>query len=181
MIDLDEIYLDRLSPEDSRDDFDCDDDDLNEFYRIDSIHNHKELIAITYAVKYEDNTICFFSVSNDSITKRHLNNRIARRIFKKIPRVKIYSTTPAVKIGRLATSKDHCGIGIGTRVLDLIKYSFTHGNKTGCRFVVVDAYRNEKTLNFYEKNGFDFLSDEDTESETRLMYFDLKRFKDETT
>lgn len=58
-------------------------------------------------------------------------------------------------------------------------------NKTGCRFLVVDAYNNFKTLNFYERNGFKFLYKDDEEEKsfyhindsviaTRLMYFDLK-------
>lgn len=58
-------------------------------------------------------------------------------------------------------------------------------NKTGCRFLVVDAYNDHRTLKFYEKNGFKFLhKNEDEEKQyflvkdnvitTRLMYFDLK-------
>ena len=32
------------------------------------------------------------------------------------------------------------------------------GLKTGCRFIVVDAYNKENVLHFYEKNGFKFFS-----------------------
>ena len=58
-------------------------------------------------------------------------------------------------------------------------------NKTGCRFVLVDSYNQEKNFKFYERNGFKFLfSSEEQEREfrdlkldrpliTRLMYFDL--------
>jgi len=68
--------------------------------------------------------------------------------------------------------------GIGTELLDFIKVSFTTENKTGCRFLIVDAYNKERTINFYKRNDFDFLSTADKDEDTRLMYFDLKRFSD---
>ena len=58
-------------------------------------------------------------------------------------------------------------------------------NKTGCRFIVVDAYNKENVLHFYEKNGFKFLYSteslekeanhipEDEHLESRMMYLDL--------
>ena len=60
-------------------------------------------------------------------------------------------------------------------------------NKTGCRFVVVDAVNDPNVLQFYQKNGFVFLftseeqefiytggkKGEPVELDTRLMYFDL--------
>lgn len=45
-------------------------------------------------------------------------------------------------------------------------------NKTGCRFLTVDAYL--KVIPFYRQNGFEFLSDNDADNPyMRLMYFDL--------
>ena len=58
-------------------------------------------------------------------------------------------------------------------------------NKTGCRYLVVDAYNEDVPMAFYKKNGFDFMfSTEEQEKsyrgivsdkplKTRLMYFDL--------
>ena len=45
-------------------------------------------------------------------------------------------------------------------------------NKTGCRFLTVDAYK--AAVPFYEKNGFVPLNDDDIDAPTRLLYFDLK-------
>lgn len=84
---------------------------------------------------------------------------------------------PAVKLGRLATDEEWARRGIGMAVLDYMKYWFVNGNKTGCRFIVVDAYNNKDTLNFYEKNDFEYLLTDDTEDKTRLMIFDLSRFQ----
>jgi len=83
---------------------------------------------------------------------------------------------PAVKIGRFAVSKKHQSAGIGSQIMSGIKYDFTNGNKTGCRFIIVDAYNNQKTINFYRNNGFDFLLNDDKKEETRLMFFDLMTF-----
>jgi len=85
---------------------------------------------------------------------------------------------PAAKIGRLAVCERMIGNGLGTDLLDFMKGWFTKGNKTGCRFLVVDAYSSPKVINFYKRNDFDFLSNEDEKEKTRLMYFDLKRFTD---
>ena len=71
-------------------------------------------------------------------------------------------------------------------VLDFIKSWFVEPyNKTGCRYLVVDAYNEDVPVAFYKKNGFDFMfSTEEQEKsyrgivsdkplKTRLMYFDL--------
>lgn len=41
-------------------------------------------------------------------------------------------------------------------------------NKTGCRFLTVDAYA--AAVPFYEKNGFIPLNNEDVDSATRLAF-----------
>ena len=97
---------------------------------------------------------------------------------------------PSVLIGRFATDSNFEGKGYGSAVMDFIKTLFRINNRTGCRFLIVDAYNNHRTLHFYEKNGFKYLI-EDEESEatyvgvsknklplnTRLMYFDLLDIK----
>jgi hypothetical protein len=42
----------------------------------------------------------------------------------------------------------------------------------GCRFLTVDAYN--IALDFYLKNEFQFISSQDENEATRLMYYDLK-------
>lgn len=79
-----------------------------------------------------------------------------------------------MKIGRLGISKDFQDAGIGTNIIDFIKLYFLEDNKTGCRFITVDAYN--AAVPFYEKNGFDFLIKKD-ESPTQLMFFDLMNIK----
>ena len=95
---------------------------------------------------------------------------------------------PGVLIGRLAVSRDFAGKGIGSEALQFIKgWFFSSTNKTGCRFVIVDAVNEPQVISFYEKNGFRTLfSTEEQEFlytggkkgqpislSTRLMYYDL--------
>ena len=65
------------------------------------------------------------------------------------------------------------------------RYYLDPDNKTGCRYLVVDAYNQPVPLAFYEANGFKYMfSSELQECEyrkiesvaklhTRMMYFDL--------
>jgi len=82
----------------------------------------------------------------------------------------------AAKIGRLGVAEKIQRDGYGKKVLDYLKMSFTTGIKTGCRFLIIDAYNNEKLTNFYHKNGFRYLTGEHVGDTTRIMYFDLIRF-----
>ena len=52
-----------------------------------------------------------------------------------------------------------------------IKSTFVIENKEICRFLTVNAYLEAEP--FYEKNGFRFLTAEDDNPHTRVMYFDL--------
>lgn len=45
--------------------------------------------------------------------------------------------------------------------MDFIKVLFRTNNRTGCRFLIVDALNRPKTLHYYEKNGFRYLIDDE--------------------
>lgn len=92
-----------------------------------------------------------------------------------MPQGKRFSSYPAMKIGRLGVSVDYKGQGWGTIIIDYLKELFISNNRTGCRYITVDAYR--ESLGFYERNEFSFLTTKDVDSDTRLMYFDLIQLK----
>jgi GNAT superfamily N-acetyltransferase len=164
--------------------FDCGDDDLNEFLTKDSKNFLSELLAVTYLYEYGNETVSFFCVSNDKIShdekvahgEKVFSNSEWDKFQDDIPEGKRLRGYPAVKIGRLGVNQKYKRMGIGTDLLDRLKMSFTENNKTGCRFVTVDAYNNPDTISFYTSNGFDFLTKMDVKLKTRLMYFDLVRF-----
>jgi len=166
----------RLRPDSSLKPFDCGDADLNDFFLNDSLAHLKELLAVTYVLESRAKTIAFFSVLNDRISSEDTDRKSLQKIRKTLPVKKRYRSFPAVKVGRLGVHKDYARTGIGTKILNAIKASFTTNNKTGCRFITVDAYNNECTIKFYLNNGFIFLTGQDKDDATRLMYFDLKRF-----
>lgn len=159
--------------------FDCGDEDLNDFIKNEIQFYKQQLIAMPYVVFEKgkiDKVIAYFTLSNDKIavTDFESNNQFNKFKKRNFNKEKYLRSYPSVKIGRLGISKDFQDAGIGTNIIDFIKLYFLEDNKTGCRFITVDAYN--AAVPFYEKNGFDFLIKKD-ESPTQLMFFDLMNIK----
>ena len=82
-----------------------------------------------------------FTLSNDSIRVDVIPNSRGRKLSHDIPREKRMRRYPAVLIGRLGISTKFQHLHVGTEVMDFIKSWFVEPyNKTGCRYLVVDAY-----------------------------------------
>ncbi len=156
--------------------FKCKVDDLNGFIKDDAKKYLSELMAVTYLLDdhISNRTIAYFSLLNDKIVFNPENRSGWNRLNRNITNAKRRRTYPSVKIGRFAISQEYEGRGIGQYLIDSLKYMFTHGNRTGCRFLTVDAYRD--AVGFYQKCGFSFISEDDRNDDTRLMYYDLKSF-----
>lgn len=153
------------------------DDDLNDFLLSDAKNYAEELLAVTYLMidAETDDIIAYYSLLNDQIRFTEENKSVRNRINRQIPFSKQRTHYPAVKIGRLAVAEAYAHQGVGQAILESIKYKFSHGNRTGCRFITLDAYAH--AVEFYEKCGFRLFTEKDAGEETRLMYFDLKTFK----
>ena len=166
----------QLTPDSDIKPFKCADDDLNEFLFDDAKHFQKELMAVTYLLEYmeQNKTAAYFSLLADKITFNPDEKGIWNKLNRNIPNQKRRRSYPAVKIGRLAVNEDFSGQGLGTFILDNIKYAFANVKRLGCRFVTVDAL--SSAVDFYKKNGFRFFTEQDANEETRLMFFDLKNF-----
>lgn len=170
---MSDTHLLRLSLDLQLKTFDCGDSDLNDFLLSDTKRYNKALLAVTYIIENDSETVAFFSLLNDKITIADTDSKSQWRklIRDRMPFGKRFSSYPAMKIGRLGVSNNHQGNGWGVIILDYLKELFISNNRTGCRYITVDAYR--QSLKFYEKNGFLYLTDSDKYSDTRLMYFDL--------
>ncbi len=172
--------------------FRCEDIDLDEFFASDAFYYDEELLGRTYAwINMEDPSkiMGLVTLANDSIKAKDIISSARNRVQRGITNAKRGMNYPAVLIGRLGVSSDFQGKGlnVGSQILSFIKDWFRADNKTGCRFIVVDAYNNDRTLHFYERNGFktlykteqeerDFLKLAPEETlETRFMFFDLKK------
>ena len=165
----------KLGPDDHVLDFDCGDEDLNDFIINDAPLYRKTLLATTYVLKHQETgkVVAYFSVANDRISIKDFPNntdfnRFRKHKFVNEKRLKSY---PAIKLCRLGIDKSAQGQQIGTFLIDFVETLFVTDNKSGCRFLTVDAY--SQAIPFYLKNDFAFLSSEDENQRTRLMYFDL--------
>ncbi|ANI88833.1 hypothetical protein A9P82_05740 [Arachidicoccus ginsenosidimutans] len=125
--------------------------------------------------------VCAFTISNDSIKTLLLPRSRKDKVIKAIPRQKHMRSYPAVLIGRLGVHKNYRQFGddeqrVGDQLMDFIKAWFVdNANKTGCRFIVVDAYNEQRPLHYYKKNGFvELFSTEEQEKE----YTDLPKEKE---
>jgi GNAT superfamily N-acetyltransferase len=158
--------------------FTCGHDDLDDFIKSDAKGYMDSLLSVTYLFihKTSGQIIAFFSVSNNKLSDLG-NSKVRNKLGRKVPYPKRRKDYPAVLIGRLGVCSEYARHGIGSVVLDFIKGWFRYENKTGCKFILVDAYNEEKVLKFYLKNGFDFLIESDKAAQTRSMYFDLKRLE----
>lgn len=155
--------------------FNCGDQDLNEFLLDNAKSYLKELLAVTYILESTDNKniIAFFSILNDKIAISDFPSKRKYWAFAHSlkNKGKCFNSYPSMKIGRFAIDQSYQHQGFGQIVIDILKQSFTQNNRTGCKYLTVDAYRSATP--FYEKNGFKYLSESDIDAETRLMYFDL--------
>ena len=165
----------KLEPEERVKSFNCGDADLNDFILNQSDLYRKALLAVTYIFEHKEskNVIGYFSLANDRVSLTDFNdktefNRFRRNRFVNEKRIRSY---PAVKICRLGVDEDFHGNGIGSILLDFIKSYFLVDNKTGCRFITVDAY--SAALSFYENNDFQYLRKEESDNITRLLYYDI--------
>ena len=177
--------------------FSCGDKDLDDFFNNEAVLYREKLMGKTYCLievltpeetnqsGKEYRIIVAFTVANDSLRIYDLPNNRRKKLIKSTHKhLKRY---PGVLIGRLGVNKDYCGKGYGSEILDYVKNWFSEPeNKTGCRFVIVDALNSPRVLKFYSENKFSFLFSTDAHElayekvnvnqkkpNTRLMYFDL--------
>lgn len=171
--------------------FSCGDSDLDEFFTRDCFAYAKELLGKTYCYKLDEDSqkvVCAFTLANAGVRVSDLPNARKKKVESKIPHIKALKDYPAVLLARLGVSKDFRSLSIGSDVIEFVKLWFLDPyNKTGCRFLIVDAYNSPATLAFYEKNDFKMVFsseqqekdyrhlDSGTALSTRLMFYDLMR------
>ena len=169
--------------------FNCGDHDIDEFFASDCFGFTKQLLGKTYCYRLNEEpnkVVCAFTIANAGIRVSDLPNARKKKVEAGIPHIKSLKDYPAVLVARLGVSTEFRSLHIGSDVLEFIKIWFIEPfNKTGCRFIIVDAYNTPSTMGFYEQNGFKTVfSNEQQEKDyrhitseaslsTRLMYYDL--------
>lgn len=159
--------------------FSCDNADLDDFFQNDSLKYSEQKLGETYFFKTDDDdVVCAFTVSNDVLNLANVGRSRKDKVSKPIPFPKRKMSFPAVKIGRLGVSNKFTGKGVGSQLMEFIKAWFFDKNKTGCRFITVDAYNSENPIKYYKRNGFEFLIPDEKKELDYLKNTDAKRFKD---
>ena len=159
--------------------FDCGDNDLNDFISNESLDYQKARLSVTYIYESDLGHVDgYISLANDRISLSDFENKTEFNRFRKkrFPNAKRIKSYPAVKICRLAVSRQMKGQSIGSHLIDYIKTMYLTNTTAGCRFITVDAYRD--AIPFYEKNGFVALNTDDEDDVTRVLYFDLMDLED---
>lgn len=175
-VDLSASSFIRLNPSNIVKKFSCGDDDLDDFILRRASAFQKHLLSVSYAYvdDFSGRILAYCSLANDKVAITDFKDKAEFNRFRKkrgFPNEKRLKSYPAVKLCRLGVDMTAKGQRIGTTILNYIKSMFVIENKTGCRFLTVDAYLN--AVPFYEKNGFRFMTQDDDDPHTRLMYFDL--------
>ncbi|KOS07016.1 GCN5 family acetyltransferase [Flavobacterium akiainvivens] len=175
-MDLSGYVLFKLTEETFIKPFDCGDDDLNDFLITKAKSYQRELLAVTYILEDEINTLAYFSIFNDSL-KVEEEGFASKNAFKKFlgfvshPKRHLRHF-PAMKLGRLGVSVTLKGKGIGKVIVGyIINMALEQNEKCACKIITVDAYA--ESLKFYEKIGFIYFTPKDEGKDTRQMYLDL--------
>jgi len=176
-VDWENLSFIRLKPSYSVEKFCCGDADLDDFILHRASAFQKHLLSVSYVCVDDSGpgeVLAYCSLANDKVAitdfkdKAEFNRFRRKRGFPNEKRLKSY---PAVKLCRLGVVSDAKGKKLGSTLLNIIKSMFVIENKTGCRFLTVDAYLD--AVPFYEKNGFRYMNANDNDPHTRLMYYDL--------
>ncbi len=160
--------------------FDCEDEDLNDFLFNEAVPYRKELLATTFVMENDKQTLGYYSLLNDSLQLKEemFSSKSQFRKFLKelMPYPKRHlKTIPALKIGRLAIDKTFKGKGLGSVIMaNIISKCIKMNEEQACRLITVDAYK--QAIPFYQKMGFKFLIEGDKDDATRLMFLDLTSF-----
>ncbi len=171
--------IDRDRNQDILLEFDCGDYDLNEYFQQEALLNMMALVGQPYFL-YENSTdeiipVALIDLCNDAVRKESSKRQPGYKDVIDIHETKQFPFLPAVKITRIGVAKQFQRHNFGSHLLNMVKRLFLTENRTGCRFITVDAYNNPNVTQFYAKNDFKFFYDKDQNNKTRSMFFDLKR------
>lgn len=162
---LSEAYAEKLEK------FISDEKDLKDFLVEDALDNQSKKISVTWLwfLKSTNDLVGYITLLTDKIS---LSPTLKEEFKSKgIP----YKSLPALKIGRVCVDDKFLRRGVGNL---MIQFTIFHvkkiNNVCGCRFITLDAKRNQDkkkdSMHFYKKMGFETLRER--EKGTTAMYKD---------
>jgi len=152
--------------------FDCGDSDLNNFLFEDAKNFLEKRIANTFILEDDGRIAAYFCILNDKISRLEITNSRWKKVKDSFPEGKRFRSYPSIKIGRFAVSTLYRGQHVGTELMAMIKVMLNGSqNYSAFRFITVDAYLS--AIPFYQKNGFNQLTQKEEDDHTRLMFYDM--------
>lgn len=184
-------HFENLTEDHDLSEFDCGDDDLNDFLKNDDLKQQKSRLNVTKLILYDRKIIGYVSLLTDTLVLKNIQDEKIQLNIKNQLEIKSKNKNiSAVKIGRLTLDEKYSGKGLGSHILRniLTNLKIISEKEIGFRFIIVEGYA--KSFNFYVvKNGFeylkkdyknikniDFISKRDP-TKRFYLYFDLKKFK----
>ncbi|MCL6638347.1 MAG: GNAT family N-acetyltransferase [Firmicutes bacterium] len=141
------VLLARLTEDEIRDlaNFDCDDEEMNRFFRIEAFDEQERGMNTTILLYYRGELAAACSICCDAIS---LSKQEKEE--EGVP----YAKVPAIKIARLGRDIKFKGLGFGRLLIDYVKSTaFDLNDETvGVRFLTLDAY--PQKIGYYEALGF---------------------------
>lgn len=120
----DNYYFETLNEKHDLSDFDCGDDDLNDFLKNDALAQQNENLNVTKLVMCEGKILGHTSLLTDALILKNINDESLKLKIKGKLGVKSKNrNVPAVKIGRLAIDKKYSCEGLGSHILRNILHS----------------------------------------------------------
>ena len=172
--------------------FDCGDEDLNDFFNCEALQYKRQMLSRTcfFRLKSSKKVVCAFSFSASSLKISDLPGSRRKKVKEYIPREKSLKSYPAILIGRLGVATEFNRQGIGSQLINAISTFCFDQFSDFVRFLLVDAYNDPAIVAFYQKNKFTpVFSTEEQEKEayqqtpeeilrTRYMFYDMIQWRD---
>lgn len=188
----DNYYFETLNENHDLSDFDCGDEELNDFLKNDALSQQSGKLNVTKLAICDDKIVGYVSILTDALIFKNIREEnVSSEIKEKLHLSSNNRSIPAVKIGRIAIDKKFSGKSLGTPILRnvLLNFKRISDNEVGFRFIIVEGYA--KSFKFYTvKNSFvnlkddgqikniDFISKRNPKKKFYL-YFDLKNIEKE--
>lgn len=152
--------------------------ELVDFLNEDALNQQKRRISVTYLwfMRKTNELIGYMTVSPDCVKLKNISQELSAKFRDKGIN---YKSLPALKIGRLCVDDGFLKKGVGTLMIQFsIKLAIGMSENVGCRFLYLDAKRNEDpqkdAIHFYKKLGFEIYKDRNRK-ETPL-YLDIIQY-----